>query len=208
MCFAKAADMRTLACLAAASILSAVPSIALAQDPWAVPNVPDEPQIPHATVVLIPAPAPPAATPAPVWYGTPTPDPVVMRRRNPKLMVGGLVMLPIGLAMAIGGGVWAANINSQPSQCPTQQSTGGSSAGDPVGATVGAVVEGFACGLGEVGRAMGLIPAYTIAFMGGAMVVGGAVMTGVGASMVPATKPQWQPAVSVGAGSAKLTWTF
>jgi hypothetical protein len=196
--------MRTFACLAAASIVFVAPALALAQDAPAAPIPAPAPAAP--TVVVIPA--APRAAPAPVWFGTPAPDPVVMRRRNPKLMVGGLVMMPIGLAMAIGGGVWAANINSQPSECTAQQSSGGSSMGDPIGATVGAVVEGLACGFGELGRGMALVPAYTLAFMGGAMVFGGAVMTGIGASMVPATKPQWQPAVSVGAGSAKLTWKF
>jgi hypothetical protein len=191
--------MRTFACLAAASIVAVVPALACAQDAPAAPA----PEPPPAATTVVVIPAAPLATPAPVWFGTPTPDPVAMRRRNPKLMVGGIVMMPLGLAMAIGGGVWAANINSQPSGCEPQQGDG------TIGGAIGAGIGDALCGIADgIGRGMSLTAAYTLAVMGGAMVFGGAVMTGVGGSMVPATKPQWQPAVSVGAGSAKLTWTF
>ena len=188
--------MRRFACLISVSLLSLAPRLALAQDPWAAPNVPDEPPAAGTTVVVIPAPTVPAAAPAPVWYAPPASDRPVMRRRNERLMVGGLVMIPVGLAMAIGGGVWASNLNSQPS-CTPQQGDG----------TIGAGFAAFGCAIGEVGRAMSLTMAYTLAFMGGAVALGGGVMTGIGASMVPA-KPTWQPQVSVGAGSASLKWTF
>lgn len=191
--------MRTLACLAAASLLSLAPSLARAQTPWAAPNAPADAPSAGATVIVTPAPALPAAAPyaapAPVWYGAHSPDPVVMRRRNTGLMIGGLVMIPVGLAMGIGGGVLIDRVNNEASPCQPAS-------------TIWAVGGAAACGIGAgYDRAMRSLAAYWLAVAGPMVGVGGIVLAAVGGSKVPA-KPRWRPEVSVGAGSMSMRWTF
>ena len=180
--------MRTFPCFAAAFCLSLAPRLALAQAAPAAPApLPD-----GATVVVVPA-APAYAPPPPVWYAAPTPDPIIMRRRSSKLMIAGLVMIPVGLAMAIGGGVWASNVADETSNCaPRSQESWAS---------------GIAAAFCGIDRAMGSAVTYSLAITGGAIGLSGVVMAITGGTMVPA-KPGWRPAVSVGAGSASLRWTF
>lgn len=109
-----------------------------------------------------------------------------MRRRNKGLMIGGLVMIPVGLGFLIGGITWVANVNAKPSHC--------TSAGD-------------GCPFEGIGRAMGRMTGTIVAVGGGMMIAGGIVMASVGGQMVP-KKPKRVPTVGVGPGSMTLAWTF
>ncbi|MFT3769197.1 MAG: hypothetical protein QM820_27475 [Minicystis sp.] len=208
--------MRTFLSFTAALVLA--PTLAFAQEAPPAPAAPEAPATtvpaapaapdaplaapaaPPVTIVVLPAGAQPPAVPAyaaplaPMAYAPLAPDPVVMRRRNPKLMVGGLVMIPVGLGMLIGGLAWAAQINAKPSSCNPSSSDPGTAFAAPF------------CALGEgIDRAMGSGLAYSIAITGGGVALAGGIMTGVGASMVPA-KPRWMPQPAVGAGTVSLTW--
>jgi hypothetical protein len=122
----------------------------------------------------------------------PAPPALEWRRRNPKLMVGGLIMIPIGLALLVGGGVMAANNTARPSLCHTD------------GNDLGTVF----CGIGDsIDRGMTTAAAYSVVFMGGATTLAGSIMAGVGGSMV-LRPPRWVPQPAVGAKSGSLTWAF
>lgn len=211
--------MRTLVAVAAASILALAPRLASAQEAGSISPQPapaDDPApvvitppAAGATVIILPpqppayAPAPVYAPPAyapyaapPVWQPTPTADPPAMRRRNKGLMIGGLVMIPLGLSMAIGGGVWAHDIAGKPSAC------------DPTPSDLGEAIGSVGCGIAEgLDRGISSSLAYTMVIFGSGMTIAGTVMAITGAQMVPA-RPRFRPAVRVGAGNATLTWTF
>jgi hypothetical protein len=60
-------------------------------------------------------------------------------------------------------------------------------------------------GLAGVGSSLAGVMAT---FFGDTLIVPGDIMTGVGASPVPARRGGEQPTVSLGPGSARLTWSF
>ena len=195
--------MRTFARpLVAASLLVLSPRLALAQDPPPPPAAPAPAEAPP-TVIIIPSDAPPAYPPPayppppgyvpyaappgyapyaapPVWQAGPTADPAALRRRNKGVMIGGIVMMPIGLAALISGVVATVNLDAR--------------SGD---------LSGFA----RMGYGFDRMGTVTLAMSGGMMLTAGAIMAGVGGQMVPA-KPRRMPRIGVGPGGVSLSGEF
>jgi hypothetical protein len=198
--------MRTSALVLASSLVALAPRLALADEPpAALPQQPSPalsaPSAPPPTTVIVvadPAPAP-AYTPgyvAPMWYGAPPSDTIVMRRRNKGLMIGGLVMIPIGLAGLIGGIAMAASFQPEQANCKTT--------GDAFGDIAVASVCGISTGMtNSMGRTM----SYMLAISGGMMTAAGTTMAIVGGQIVP-RKQRALPRVGIGPASVDLTWTF
>ena len=182
-------------CFAAVSF---TPGLAFAEEPVIPPA-------PSTTVtVVLPAPSAPLAA-SMAWSPAPTPDTVVMHRRNTGVMIGGFAVTTVGIVGLISGALLVDSINSRPSSCTTPSAEGFEGIGQSIG-----------CGIGEsVNRDFSLAGAWTLTIAGGIWTVGGVVMSVIGGTTVPLkpkrhpkVKPSAMPAVSVGAGSVSAAWTF
>lgn len=176
--------------------VSLSPCLAFAEEPLS-PAAPST----TVTVVLPPPPAPLAAKA--VWSPAPTPDTVVMHRRNTGVMIGGFAVTTVGIVGLVSGALLVDSINSKPSSCsgPSPQDIG----------TIGSSV---ACGVGQgLNRGFSLVGAWTLAIAGGAWSLGGVTMAIIGGTSVPVKpkpvrKASATPVVSVGIGSMSAAWTF
>lgn len=178
--------------------VSLAPCLAFAEEP-VIPAAPST----TVTIVLPSTSAPLAASTA--WSPAPTPDTVVMHRRNTGVMIGGFAVTTVGIVGLISGALLVDSINSRPSSCTTPSADGFEGIGQALG-----------CGIGEsVSRDFSLAGAWTLTIAGGIWTVGGVVMSVIGGTTVPVKpkrgprmKPSAMPAVSVGAGSVSAAWTF
>jgi hypothetical protein len=134
--------------------------------------------------VAVSPPAAPVATP-PVWGAAPDADAVVMRRRNTALMIGGLVMIPIGIVGVVSG--IAVLRTESTALCLT-------------------MVGSSRCSQHGLDDSVKVAFGYTTAISGGLMIAGGTVMAIVGGQRVP--RAHQGPRVGIGPGSVDLTWTF
>jgi hypothetical protein len=175
------------------------PCLALAEEPLS-------PAAPSTTVtIVLPAASAPLAAPT-VWTPAPSPDTVIMHRRNTGVMIGGFAVTTVGIVGLVSGVLLVDSINSKPSSCNTLPSQ-----------DIGAIGSSVACGIGDsINRDFSLLGAWTLAIAGGVWTLGGITMSAIGGTMVP-LKPKHAPkkvhasvtpAVSVGIGSMSATWSF
>jgi hypothetical protein len=125
------------------------------------------------------------------------------RRRDTKLIIGGLAMIPVGIAALIGGIALVESSDARSSRCEVPMRDG------TLGGNLAAGVAGLGCAVDKgYDFAGNHFFGYLLVGAGGTMVAAGGIMAIAGASWVPAKPGTLRPAVSMGPGSVSLKWSF